>query len=251
MNMRDIILARAMGGGSGGGVSSWNDFGSEVKETVWLEETTFEFTEEQSQMLVEGKTIQPGATYKVTWDGVEYSCIAKSLSVGGMQFVCFGNVSVFGEEDTGEPFACAYAPGQGAVITGTGILTGEYTGKAEIFHIIEIAEVVTPVPAKFLTNAMPYYVDILYDGDSTYTCNESAVSFKEAFRSGRQIIARIIQYSDNQGTIYTHAYMDGCAVDVLPMVWFYTIGANRKSIVLIDSSGTGTGVFDVSVTPVA
>lgn len=247
MNMRDAILARAMGGGSGGGVPSWNDLGSEVKETVWLEETLCEFTEETENMymLPSGTTIKEGATYKVTMDGVEYTCVGKVIDIEGTTAHIFGFDPFNGTGS--EPFCAIYVPYQNMAA----IQLQEEGKTSATFRIIEIGEVVTPVPAKLLTNAMPYYVDILYDGESTYTCNESAVSFKEAFRSGRQIIARIIQHTDNNGTCYTHAYMDYCAVDVLPMAWFYTIGANRKSIMLVDSSGTGTGVLDVNVTPVA
>ena len=46
-----------------------------------------------------------GQTYKVTFDGVEYTRIASIATMAGMSAVAVGNKLVAGGEDTGEPFA--------------------------------------------------------------------------------------------------------------------------------------------------
>lgn len=57
-------------------------------------------------------TITPGKTYTVTWDGVEYECVAKHTELtegiqdGSLQVDYIGNVSItsIGDENSGEPF---------------------------------------------------------------------------------------------------------------------------------------------------
>lgn len=95
---------------SGGGVTSWNDltdkpFGEGVRlvETVLLEETTGVGSgvwERLNSSLVEGET------YLVTWDGVDYECVARNYS----GYIMLGNNAIYehdgdDETDTGEPFA--------------------------------------------------------------------------------------------------------------------------------------------------
>lgn len=52
--------------------------------------------------------LEVGHTYKVIFDGVEYTCVATAESLGDFVGVGIGNAVFNGREDTGEPFAIAY-----------------------------------------------------------------------------------------------------------------------------------------------
>jgi len=49
--------------------------------------------------------LEEGKTYTVIFDGVEYSCIAKTFSMGTMNGISVGNTIFAGGANTGEPFA--------------------------------------------------------------------------------------------------------------------------------------------------
>lgn len=127
-------------GGSGGGVSSWNDltdkpFGE--KENVIFPETTVTFTpmEEEGGMFFVFMTAFPTAFkpfeyYTVNYNGVDYTC---KSSENGM----VGNGLVDGGEDTGEPFAMASHEGMLTVIS----LTGETSATMSIrYHATDKIE---------------------------------------------------------------------------------------------------------------
>lgn len=78
-----------------------------------------EFTEgmySQSELL----PISVGDVVKVTWDGVEYKCVALDASaIGATGALLVGNFPPLTGVDTGEPFAIAIIPGQGMDILDT------------------------------------------------------------------------------------------------------------------------------------
>lgn len=95
------------GGGGGGGVTSWNDledrpFGEEPHYIFPETELTFVAEPEMggmSAVMVEvTESPADGTEFTVTFNGVEYVY----TYLPGAPF--FGNMSIFGEEDTGEPF---------------------------------------------------------------------------------------------------------------------------------------------------
>ena len=51
-----------------------------------------------------------------------------------------------------------------------------------------------PIPAKYLGNALPYYIDVIVENDGsnnyTYTCLNAAESIKSAFDGGRTLMIR-------------------------------------------------------------
>lgn len=65
---------------------------------------TFEFENSsgiyQYQFTDENFNIADGKSYTVIWDGITYQCIATIVNGG----IAFGNLSMFGQADTGEPF---------------------------------------------------------------------------------------------------------------------------------------------------
>lgn len=145
----DSIKVKAenvVGGTPGGGVSSWNDltdkpFGSEVKETVWLKETTYEFNSDNENAYVfpEGITVTPGATYTVIFNGMEY--VLTGYEYEGM--AVFGDVNF---RDT--PFCCLTMDGS------TGFLSAEEG--TFTFSVTEEKEIVNRLDGKFLPEGVGY-----------------------------------------------------------------------------------------------
>lgn len=81
MNMKLLALAKAMGGGSGGGgVSSWNDltdkpFGEEVSEVSIVSTDDFIGTNDNPANIATYSFLQIGNTYIVYFDEVRYECV--------------------------------------------------------------------------------------------------------------------------------------------------------------------------------
>lgn len=207
---------------------------SQVVESVWLEETTYEFNEENEYTLPLATPIVAGATYKVRWNGTEYVCIAKSVFDGAG--IAFGNGIVVNEEDTGEPFSVQYVPAYG----GAFCILIDYSVKEKVtFSIIEIAEQITPVPQAYLVNAMPYYVEII-DIDGVITTAETPDHLKSVAETGRPIFFRITQITGtgNNNIMVASSYTLLGGYDV---VHFY---ANNVAFVLSKNAEGGYTMND-------
>lgn len=111
--MNAIIAAKLVGGGGGGSGSGLPPISSEI--SVIMPEDTLSFAE-----LADGIYYAPtdfvannGATYTITWDGVDYTC--EALAEEGLYLV--GNLVFMGGEDTGEPFLITNIQGAGMWLT--------------------------------------------------------------------------------------------------------------------------------------
>ena len=120
--------------------------------------------------------ITVGETYKVTWNGVEYSC--KAFDADG--FTALGNMT--GETD--EPFSIVYVDTLGGVATSA---DGSTTATMTIEGLIYV-----PIPAQYLTNAGPYYITVTDEGtpDYPYVCKDTVASVVEAYSAGRQLVVK-------------------------------------------------------------
>ena len=120
--------------------------------------------------------ITVGETYKVTWNGVEYSC--KAFEADG--FVALGNLT----GETGEPFSIIYVDTAGGVAMPADEAT---TATMTIEGLIYV-----PIPAQYLTNAGPYYITITDGGtiEFPYICKDTVASVLEAYRAGRQLVVK-------------------------------------------------------------
>lgn len=151
------------GGGAGGsGVQSdWNQnddtqpdyvknrpfYTGDPVETVLLEETTAEFTEQGGLYLYELRyplLLEVGQTYQVSWDGTVYECVG----TGSDGDTILGNLSIIDAgEDTGEPFLCGF---------------GQFITKdTSASHTISISTNVVPVKRidkKYIPEGSPYYL---------------------------------------------------------------------------------------------
>lgn len=83
--------------------------------------------------------LEVGKTYTVIYDGVTYTCIAKTGEMNGMAYVGVGNDMFFGGEQTSEPFGVAYV--ESSSITGViplveGTHTVRIIGEIPVTHKI-------------------------------------------------------------------------------------------------------------------
>lgn len=134
-------------------------------------------------LLVEGKQ------YVVTWEGVDYTCVCFTVSDDGTIVYAIGNrILIDGETDTGEPFVFMTAIMDGAKSV-AGIPVDE---SVTSFTFSVKGEVAIPIPAPYLTNALPYYIEIVGSGatDNPYVCNDTVANVRAAYDGGRQLFVR-------------------------------------------------------------
>lgn len=87
--------------------------------------------------------IVAGETYDVTWNGRNYSCVAKSTSIDGIPLVGIGNWAAIGETNSGEPFLI----GSGADLTQVVFLDGSTSATVKI---VKSGEKIIKLDPKFL-----------------------------------------------------------------------------------------------------
>lgn len=144
----------------------------------------------ESEVLLEGFSMQAGETYYVTWNGVEYTCVCVEVpDTGGICLI--GNASVLGLEDTGEPFVIAHGTEDG-VNYFTMACSADGTDKAAV--IIKGTGYI-PIPAPYLTNALPYYIDAVVTGVTNgidqYATSITTAEVNALLASGREIKMRL------------------------------------------------------------
>lgn len=137
-------------GGSGGETvqSDWNQYDETAPDfiknkpfgdflTVILEEQELPYDAEMAGCVgIASHPIEDGDELWVGYDGVGYSCLATAFDGVG---VVFGNMSLIGLDDTGEPFVGVYV--EGAV---------QITPLDEANHTVEITAVSTvKIPGKY------------------------------------------------------------------------------------------------------
>ena len=162
MSVIDAVIAKKLCGGGGGGVQpDWNQndstasdyvknrpFYSQHEEGYLIENKSVSIASATEPVYVRGDVaylpFSVGETYKVTWDGVEYSCTANSNQ--GQVYI--GNAKLAGASGgNNEPFCIAYSNGD-YVLVGA---VGEHN-----FSISGDIERITKLPQKFLPPAEDY-----------------------------------------------------------------------------------------------
>lgn len=96
-------------GGSGGGVSSWNDLTDKPFNIVELmPETQFVYVADYGNFIAQTDfELVADKTYIINWNGVEYTGTAKTVYYNGGFMVAVGNEAFSGGEDNGLPFVVA------------------------------------------------------------------------------------------------------------------------------------------------
>ncbi len=198
----DIALMKKFGGG---GVSSWNDltdkpFG-EDENAVLLPPT--QFTEYEGFNIAGNINFIEGKTYTVNWNGVDYSTEGFLIAEGGVTTVGIGNPSAFGGEDNNLPFSIASIAGVIAVFPLDG-------SEEAIVGITGYA--IKPIPTEYLTNALPFCVQVMDDGES-YFCSTSVQELEEAYKSGRYIYLKSGAETDDLGFVQIFTLAGRARVD--------------------------------------
>lgn len=161
-------IAMRGGTGGGGGVSSWNDltdkpFG-DMEEL--LPETAFQFDSAMGLFFTPTAIdFRYGETYKVKWNGVEYTTVATIgfftdpyTGKNTMPIVVLGNPVALGGENNNLPFAIAQAMG----VTGAIPLDGSTAVTASIYATKKLDAYWTDGP--YVLNAEVKDKDISTDG---------------------------------------------------------------------------------------
>ena len=155
-------------------------------ETVLLEETTAEFTEDEglySYKLRNPFSLEVGQTYTVSWDGTVYECVGTDFNGTGKD-VLLGNLSIVNSgEDTGEPFL--YGPGQFV------------TKDTSASHTISISRIVVPITKideKYLPDSI---ISEISTAQSTANAARSTANAAQSTANAAQSTANAAQSTAN------------------------------------------------------
>ena len=188
MTRNEVLLKQLINKG-GGAVPDWNAAegkpGHVMNRTHYAEMVEKELLAEQEYSFAEGMALfadavplEKGKTYKVSFDGVLYNCVAFDCMFMDAYTIAIGNGAIFGYPvASNEPFAVAtvQAAGMsGAMCTDT------------LSHTIKIAEDVEEVhtiPKKYIQNSIPFYVEI---GPNYIWATPNEI--KTALENGRAVI---------------------------------------------------------------
>ena len=198
----------------------------------------------ESEVLMEGFTMQAGKTYYVTWNGVEYTSVCVEVpDTGGVCYI--GNGVVAGLEDTGEPFCIAYGTEDGINFFTLAI---SVDGVDEATVVIKGTSYI-PIPVQYVTNAFPYYIEVTGSGtdDDPYVCNDTLANVNAIFESGRPLSVKW-KYTENY-VIYEHRIpciariITGFTVYYFGL-WFNSSTATNSVFFKLVSQSDGTLVAD-------
>ena len=154
-------------------------------------ETTVNYENGDTGELTIDTLLVDGKQYVVTWEGVDYTCVCFTVSDDGTIAYAIGNrILIDGETDTGEPFLFMTAITDGAKFV-AGILPVDESVTSFTFSVK--GEVAIPIPAQYVTNAFPYYIEVTGSGTDAdpYVCNDTVANVTEIYNSGRQLVIRI------------------------------------------------------------
>jgi len=146
-------------------------------------------------------TFEPkeGQRFKVVWDGVEYICVAKRVTVFGTDVVAIGNLVAAGMSDTGEPFCAVYGDTQ---IIGMGWAVYAFTGAPLTASIV--AETIHSIDSKYFPEGCVGYDDskIVYqtadlsleNSGDYFVCNQSPAPFLLVEGKRYKVIWNSVEY---------------------------------------------------------
>ena len=101
-----------------------------------------------------------GDKFTVTWNGVEYTCVAYEFDDGsGMKSVAFGNMGYITGEDDGVPFVHVVMPDENGNMMGGFVPTAD-EGFGGSVSIKMITEVVHPIEPKYVHGVIMPVVEI-------------------------------------------------------------------------------------------
>ena len=159
--------------------------GSEVVEI--LPETTFEIDPDEGIGFLPELALEAGMEYTVNYNGTEYVLTCEEL-IPGSGVLALGNTPLILETgDNGVPIVILF---EGEWVFAT--LDAAETVTLSIFGIKHI-----PIPAEYVTNALPYYVNVTGSGtdDDPYVCSDTVADVEAAFHAGRILSIKYGSYT--------------------------------------------------------
>ena len=101
-----------------------------------LPEVHVEYNEDAGQFIIFepfAMPIEVGKSYVVTYNGEEYTCVAKEFDMQGIPLVAVGNMGLLGGEETAEPFGLLVIPDEmSAAPGGASAMMGVNDGSTEV-----------------------------------------------------------------------------------------------------------------------
>lgn len=129
-----------------------------------------------------------GNQYFVNWNGLDYTCECFSASDNEMTLYFIGNHVMVDGTDTGEPFTIATAILDGMTICVAYSVDETIT----TFTFSVTGETHTPIPVRYMTNALPYYIEVIGEGTEQYpyVCNDTVANVEAIHKSGRPLVLK-------------------------------------------------------------
>lgn len=248
MDLREILLTRAMGGGSGsggGGGSASIDVTASVGQTIVVEEvdangkpTKWKAAEYQPRThWTEETVVLPEATYDTVdeetgsfmlpniWNEEDEVLtdtapdIEYVVKYNGTEYSCYwdagcllGNHPAIMETgDNGIPFVIVFENGTLFIVP--------LDGSASVTLSIVQKDCI-PIPVEYMTNAFPYYIEVTAEtvnATTTYSCNDTVAEITAIYNSGRSIVARVTDGADRH-----HYNLVTAAITAAGMVFVFT-----------------------------
>lgn len=197
----------------------------------------------ESEVLIEGFSMQAGETYYITWNGVEYTCVCVEVpDTGGMCYI--GTGSALGLEDTGEPFVIMYVTEDGVNFFS---IAASADGVDEATVLIKGTGYIT-IPDEYVNYApaFPYYIEVTGSGttDDPYTCAETVAQIASMLDSGREIKARRTYDINNGGGYETDIYNLATTMKGHIQLLFVYQTISKRVLIFAANEGGGYDITD-------
>ena len=158
--------------------------------------------------------LSEGGAYKVTFDGQQYDCVCKLYQ--SMPYI--GNISVYGGDDTGEPFLYILFDGSYAWLS--------YDTNAS--HTISVsgpAENVKPINPKYLPR-----LNVVISGNDVdgYSSNYTAEEIRSAYYAGKIITGVYIMNETKRILTLKEPSKLGGSFDYYPIVFYEMVDAGEE-----------------------
>ena len=160
-----------------------------------LPETTITFIDGALEIPNSPRVIEEGKIYRITWNGEVYECVAERIVGPDVDITLIGNKLMVEGEDTGEPFSIVRENNFGLLV----IVSLDDTATSAIVKVE--GEVAMPIPVQYVTNALPYYVNVTGVGttEHPYVCHDTEADLYAAYSSGREMLIKLQVYEDENG----------------------------------------------------
>ena len=158
--------------------------GSAYVDEVLLNNQTFLSTDQTMHSFA----LTDGQDYHIVYNGATYDCTAQFQDIYGVTIL--GNGASIGMEDTGEPFTLMYIAGAGTYIMDLA------ENERYSIHLSTTSEIVTPLPQKYLSECLPFYITIFGNSSDGYNTTAIPSMVETAIAQGRQIIGKCIETVD-------------------------------------------------------